>query len=70
MTFRLLLTSYATNSASDNLHPSICGGNWIVAGEYQNEHDANNMAQQLSSVQHGSLPGNVGFAFFAVVVKT
>lgn len=70
MPFRLFLTSFAGNASSDNLHPSISGGSWVAAGEYQHEQDAKAAAQSISITQHGGIPGpNTGMATIAVVVK-
>jgi hypothetical protein len=71
MASKVYLTSYATLASSDNLHPSIAGGNWILVGEFQKDEDAKKAAQNISMVQQGGLPGpNNGYIVLAAVIKT
>ena len=70
MAFKLFLVSYAASGSSDNLHPTISGGNWIEVGHYQSEADAKKAAQNLSVTTHGALPGpNTNVLTLGIVVS-
>lgn len=71
MAYKIFLTSYGANASSDNLHPSVAGGNWIEVAQYEKEDDAKKAAQSLSVTQTGAIPGSSsGVMTLAVVVKS
>jgi hypothetical protein len=71
MTSKVFIASYACHGASDNLHPSVAGGSWILAGEFQKDDDARKAVQSIITVQQGGLPGpNTGLMVIAAVIKT
>ena len=59
MTSKVFIASYACHGASDNLHPSVAGGSWILAGEFQKDDDARKAAQNVITVQQVAYRGQI-----------